>query len=105
MRTRVFASAGADRLSSYFMLVQNNRGNNWFVKGIVPYSAGVVAQSGFEIVRVRFSHYVPLRRGFDAVEAAPQNGQTAVTGDVQLGAAIAEAIELHGLQSVQCGLH
>ena len=51
------------------MLVQNNRGNNWFVKGIVPYSAGVVAQSGFEIVRVRFSHYVPLRRGFDAVEA------------------------------------
>ncbi len=51
------------------MLVQNKRGNYSFVRGIAPYSAGVVAEPGFEIVHVRFSRYVPLRNGFDAVEA------------------------------------
>ena len=30
------------------MLVENKRGNYSFLKGIAPYSAGVVAEAGFE---------------------------------------------------------
>jgi hypothetical protein len=51
------------------MLVANIRGNYSFLKGIAPYSAGVVAEAGFEVVHVRFERYIPLRPGFDAVEA------------------------------------
>jgi hypothetical protein len=51
------------------MLVENKRGNYYFLKGIAPYSAGVTAEAGFEIVHVRLSHYVPLRAGFHTVEA------------------------------------
>jgi len=51
------------------MLVENKRGNYSFLKGIAPYSAGVVAEAGFEVVHVRLARYVPLRAGFDAVEA------------------------------------
>ena len=53
----------------YLMLVENKRGNYFFLKGIAPYSAGVVAGTGFEVVHVRFARYIPLRSGFDAVEA------------------------------------
>jgi hypothetical protein len=51
------------------MLVENKQGNYSFLKGIAPYSAGVVAEAGFEIVHVRLPRYVPLRAGFDRVEA------------------------------------
>ena len=51
------------------MLVENKLGNYSFLKGIAPYSAGVAAEAGFEIVHVRLSRYFPLRVGFDAVEA------------------------------------
>jgi hypothetical protein len=51
------------------MLVENKRGNYSFLKGIAPYSAGVVAEAGFEVVHVRLARYVPLRAGFDAAEA------------------------------------
>jgi hypothetical protein len=50
------------------MLVENKRGNYAFLKGIAPYSAGVVAEAGCEVVHVRFERYIPLRAGFDAVE-------------------------------------
>ena len=50
------------------MLVENKRGNYFFLKGIAPYSAGVVAAAGFEIVHVRLRRYVPLGAGFDTVE-------------------------------------
>jgi len=53
----------------YLMLVENRRGNYFFLRGIAPYSAGVVAGTGFEVVHVRFARYIPLRSGFDAVEA------------------------------------
>jgi len=59
----------ADGLSSCLMLVENKRGNYYFLKGIAPYSAGVTAEAGFEIVHVRLSRYVPLRAGFHTVEA------------------------------------
>jgi hypothetical protein len=51
------------------MLVENKRGNYYFLKGIAPYSKGVAAEAGFEIVHVRLSRYVPLRVGFNIVEA------------------------------------
>ena len=51
------------------MLLENNRGNYSFLKGIAPYSAGVVAEAGFEIIHVRLQRYIPIRAGFDAVEA------------------------------------
>jgi hypothetical protein len=52
-----------------FMSVENKRGNYSFLKGIAPYSAGVIAETGFEVVHVRLPRYLPLRAGFDAVEA------------------------------------
>jgi hypothetical protein len=51
------------------MLIANKRGNYSFLKGIAPYSAGVVAETGFEIVHVRLLRYLPLRAGFDVIEA------------------------------------
>ena len=51
------------------MLAENRPGNYSFLKGIAPYSAGVIAETGFEIVHVRLSCYVTLRTGFDAIEA------------------------------------
>src|SRR5687768_13449842 len=54
---------------SYFMLVENKRGNYSFLKGIAPYSAGVVAEAGFEVVHVRLRRYFPLQAGFDAIKA------------------------------------
>jgi hypothetical protein len=50
------------------MLVENKRGNYAFLKGIAPYSGGVVAEAGFEVVHVRFERYLSLRAGFDVVE-------------------------------------
>jgi hypothetical protein len=55
------------------MLVQNKRGNYSFVRGIAPYSAGVVAEQGYEVVHVRFSRSIELRKGFDAVETHLKN--------------------------------
>jgi hypothetical protein len=55
------------------MLVENKRGNYSFLKGIAPYSAGVVAESEFEVVHVRFPRYVSLRAGFATVEAHLKN--------------------------------
>ncbi|MDZ4798483.1 MAG: hypothetical protein SGI92_10005 [Bryobacteraceae bacterium] len=51
------------------MLTENSRGNYSFLKGIAPYSAGVVADIGFEIIHVRLSRYLPLQAGFDAIQA------------------------------------
>lgn len=51
------------------MLVDNARGGYSFLKGIAPYSAGAVANSGFEIVHVRFRRYLALQAGFDAIKA------------------------------------
>jgi hypothetical protein len=50
------------------MLTENKRGAYYFLKGIAPYSAGVIAEAGFEIVHVRLSRSVPLRAGFPTIE-------------------------------------
>ena len=50
------------------MLVKNPNGNYSFIRGIAPYSGGVVAQPGFEIVHARFQQPLVLQSGFDRVE-------------------------------------
>src|SRR5687767_1283037 len=51
------------------MLVANPNGNYRFVRGIAPYSAGAVADEGYEVVHARFYRPVPLPEGFDRVRA------------------------------------
>ena len=51
------------------MLLPNPTGNDSFLKGIAPYSAGAVAEKGYEIVHVRFQQPMPLAQGFDRVKA------------------------------------
>ena len=49
-------------------LHENPRGNYRFLTGIAPYSSGVVAMSGFEIVRVRLDGNVQVSAGgFDRI--------------------------------------
>ena len=40
-----------------------------FLEGGLPYSAGVIAQEGFDIVRARFARVLPVNEGFAAIEA------------------------------------
>ena len=51
------------------MLLENAKGNYHFWKGIAPYSAGVVAEEGYEIVHVRFAQPLPLAQGLDRARA------------------------------------
>jgi len=44
------------------MLIENKRGNYFFLKGIAPYSAGVVAGTGFEVIHARLPRSIPLRQ-------------------------------------------
>lgn len=49
-------------------LLANPAGNYAFLTGIAPYSAGVTAQPGYEIVRAVLAHPVPWREGFSRIE-------------------------------------
>lgn len=51
------------------MMVANERGSYAFLPGGEPYSSGVVAMEGFEIVRVALREPLPWREGFDRIEA------------------------------------
>ncbi len=51
------------------MLLKNDKGNYHFWKGIAPYSAGVVAAPGFEIVHARFARAMPLAAGLARAQA------------------------------------
>jgi hypothetical protein len=50
------------------MLLAHPRGNYHFLRGIDPYSCGVVADSGYEIVHATLDESLPWRRGFTRVE-------------------------------------
>jgi len=50
------------------MLIENERGNFTFIRGIGPFSAGVRAHPGFAIVHAAFRPFVPLARGYELVE-------------------------------------
>src|SRR5690349_21799956 len=51
------------------MRIENHAGGYSFLKGISPYSAGVIASPGFEIKHVRFDRVLPMDRGFAAIES------------------------------------
>lgn len=51
------------------MRIPNPRGGYDFLRGISPYSAGAVAQSGFVIEHARFLRALPLKAGFEAIDA------------------------------------
>ncbi|MGQ9585839.1 MAG: 2-amino-5-chloromuconate deaminase CnbZ [Anaerolineae bacterium] len=46
-------------------LLDNPKGNYCFLAGIAPYSSGVVAMPGYEIVHATFQHPLPYRQGFE----------------------------------------
>lgn len=49
-------------------LIDNPQGNYRFLTGIAPYSSGVVAVPGYEIVHAIFQNPLPYRQGFELVE-------------------------------------
>lgn len=49
-------------------LLPNSAGNYSFLTGIAPYSAGVVAMPGYEIVRAVLIRPTPWQEGFDHIE-------------------------------------
>src|SRR5579872_2161844 len=49
-------------------LIEHPKGNYLFLPGIAPYSCGVVAAPGFEIVHVTLRRPGPYRDGFERVE-------------------------------------
>lgn len=55
------------------MLIENERGHYAFLKGIAPYSSGVVAASGYEIVYATLKQPLPWREGFECVDAHLQS--------------------------------
>src|SRR5262245_4703673 len=50
------------------MLLHNSRGNYSFLRGISPYSAGVVASPGYAIEHARLRRPLPLRPGFEVID-------------------------------------
>jgi hypothetical protein len=50
------------------VLVPYPKGNYSFLRGIAPYSAGVRADAGYEIVHVRLQRASPLNAGFMAIK-------------------------------------
>jgi hypothetical protein len=50
------------------MLLAHPHGNYHFLKGIDPYSCGVIADPGFEIVHVVLRDMLPWREAFDAID-------------------------------------
>ena len=51
------------------MRIEYRAGGYSFLRGISPYSAGVVAVPGFEIEHVRLERALPLERGFQSIES------------------------------------
>ncbi len=65
------------------MLIAHPSGCYKFLKGIAPYSCGVVAENGFQIVHVTLREATPWREGFDRIEAhlkASDLGRDALCG-------------------------
>ena len=51
------------------MLIGHPHGHYHFLQGIDPYSCGVIADPGYEIVHVTLSRALPWREGFDRIDA------------------------------------
>ncbi len=51
------------------MLIDNPRGGYRFLTGISPFSSGVVASDGHEVVHATLGAHVPWRQGFELIDA------------------------------------
>lgn len=51
------------------MLIPNLKGDYSFLPGSAPYSSGVIAEPGCEIIHMTLSRPVPYREGFERIEA------------------------------------
>ena len=63
------------------MLIDNPPGGYRFLTGISPFSSGVVADAGHEIVHATLDAHVPWRQGFEQIDAhlaAVGRGRTAL---------------------------
>ncbi len=49
------------------MLIQNSNGCYRFLPGIDPYSSGVVADAGYEVIHATLAQAIPWRDGFDLI--------------------------------------
>ena len=81
--------------------LHNSVGNDYaFLPGGAPFSSGVIALPGYEIVRVRFARPLPVARGFDAIAAHLRGQQRPLTAlCAALTAAVGAAVEggAHGI--------
>ncbi len=50
-------------------LLDNTAGNYRFLTGIAPYSAGVIAMPGYEVVRATLQRPIPYEAGFELIAA------------------------------------
>lgn len=48
-------------------LISQSEGNYRFLTGILPYSCGVIADPGFEIVHITLDRWLPYRAGFERI--------------------------------------
>jgi hypothetical protein len=65
------------------MLLPNLRGNYSFLPGIEPFSSGVIASRGYEIIHVTLDRLPPYREGFEIIDAhlrAEKRPRTALCG-------------------------
>lgn len=51
------------------MLIAHPEGHYRFLRGIEPYSCGVIAEPGYEIVHATLAESLPWRPGFDRIDA------------------------------------
>ena len=51
------------------MLIHNPKGHYHFLKGIDPYSCGVITDAGYEIVNITLKKPIPWREGFTRIDA------------------------------------
>ena len=50
------------------MLIQNSKGHYRFLPGIDPYSSGVVADGGHEVIHATLVQAIPWREGFELIK-------------------------------------
>ena len=64
------------------MLIAHPKGHYHFLQGIDPYSCGIIADPGYEIIHVTLAEALPWRAGFERVDAVEHR----TTNDLGLAA-------------------
>jgi hypothetical protein len=65
------------------MLVENAKGNFAFVRGIPPFSSGVVARPGFEIIHATFKPFAALAQASGEAPATQTTATNSAPADVR----------------------